>query len=124
MRRHHVAALLATLLAIATAFNIDVKRPVIHRNTADTYFGYSIDIYQDATQSLFVRVFRWHYRSVSSISLCHIYRLLVGAPRAQTIQPNVRKGGAVFRCSVERPQCSEIFFDRDGDRPIDSTLFV
>uniref|UniRef100_A0A914VMX4 Integrin alpha-2 domain-containing protein n=1 Tax=Plectus sambesii TaxID=2011161 RepID=A0A914VMX4_9BILA len=47
MRRHLVTALLAALFAVAAAFNIDVKRAVVHRHTADTYFGYSIDIYQD-----------------------------------------------------------------------------
>jgi hypothetical protein len=53
MRRFQGTALLA-LFAVGFAFNIDVKRAVVHRHTADTYFGYSLDIYQDATQSLLV----------------------------------------------------------------------
>ncbi|VDN53796.1 unnamed protein product, partial [Dracunculus medinensis] len=43
--------------------------------------------------------------------------LLVGSPRSNSAarQPGVRSSGAVFRCSVEKPLCSEIFFDRDGN---------
>lgn len=117
MRRHEVVAalllLLTVLLTVVSAFNIDVKGAVVHRHNADTYFGYSIDIYQDSVQSLY---------ALSSIhcSLCRLVpllvcRLLVGAPKAQSDQPNVRKGGAVFRCAVDKRQCSPIYFDRDGE---------
>ena len=44
-----------------------------------------------------------------------INRLLVGAPTAQTEQPGVNRGGAVFRCSTEVPdQCLPIPFDTTG----------
>ncbi|KAK7477959.1 hypothetical protein BaRGS_00030788, partial [Batillaria attramentaria] len=42
-------------------------------------------------------------------------RLLIGAPRAQTSQPGVQKGGAVFRCRTDRlNSCQEVPFD-DSD---------
>lgn len=42
-------------------------------------------------------------------------RLLVGAPTAQTNQPGVARGGAVFRCSTENPdECQLIPFDLTG----------
>lgn len=43
------------------------------------------------------------------------FRLLVGAPTAQTEQPGVARGGSVFRCSTEIPdQCQSIPFDVTG----------
>ncbi|EJD76094.1 integrin alpha pat-2 [Loa loa] len=43
--------------------------------------------------------------------------LLVGSPKANSgaRQPGVKNGGAVFRCSVEKSLCSEIFLDRKGN---------
>ncbi|KAL1478299.1 hypothetical protein MTO96_035129 [Rhipicephalus appendiculatus] len=46
-----------------------------------------------------------------------VYRpeLLVGAPDAQTPQPNVDRGGAVFRCSTEASgSCQPVPFDQSG----------
>ncbi|GIY28037.1 integrin alpha-5 [Caerostris extrusa] len=41
--------------------------------------------------------------------------LLVGAPKAQTDQPGVEQGGAVFRCSIDSPDmCQMIPFDASG----------
>merc|ERR1719411_1336892 len=41
--------------------------------------------------------------------------LLVGAPEADARQPGVHKGGAVYKCSVQRPgDCSIIDFDKNG----------
>ena len=43
------------------------------------------------------------------------FRLLVGAPLAQTDQPNVEHGGAVYRCSIDSINtCQQITFDRTG----------
>lgn len=42
-------------------------------------------------------------------------RLLIGAPEAQTNQPGVIKGGAVYRCGTSREDdCEEIPFDTRG----------
>ena len=44
-----------------------------------------------------------------------IYRLLVGAPAADSEQPDVIKGGGVFKCPPENPgQCELIPFDTKG----------
>ena len=43
-------------------------------------------------------------------------RLLIGAPEADSRQPGVHKGGAVYKCSVQRPgECSIIDFDKNGN---------
>lgn len=43
------------------------------------------------------------------------FRVLIGAPEAQTRQPGVTKGGAVYRCETSRDDaCEEILFDSTG----------
>ncbi|VBB28348.1 unnamed protein product, partial [Acanthocheilonema viteae] len=86
---------LLNLITIIVSFNIDVRHPVIHRSGANSMFGYSIDFYQHEGMTL----------------------LLVGSPKANSgaKQPGVKNSGAVFRCSVEKPLCSEIFLDRKGN---------
>ena len=43
------------------------------------------------------------------------FRLLVGAPRADSGQPDVIKGGAVFKCPPDvSGQCDLIPFDSKG----------
>ena len=43
------------------------------------------------------------------------YRLLVGAPLAHTDQPDVERGGAVYKCNVDTADaCQQIAFDRSG----------
>ena len=44
-----------------------------------------------------------------------VFRLLVGAPAADSGQPGVQEGGAVYKCRPESPnQCEIIPFDREG----------
>ncbi|GFT13906.1 hypothetical protein TNCV_2615551 [Trichonephila clavipes] len=44
------------------------------------------------------------------------FRVLVGAPKAQTNQPNVTEGGAVYRCGVESTSsCAPVPFDVSGE---------
>ncbi|GIY25081.1 integrin alpha-5, partial [Caerostris extrusa] len=46
--------------------------------------------------------------------------LLVGAPKAQTSQPNVTAGGAVYRCGLESTTiCAPVPFDLTGPTPSD-----
>ncbi|CAH1396067.1 unnamed protein product [Nezara viridula] len=41
--------------------------------------------------------------------------VLVGAPKAQTDQPGVTKGGAVYSCDINSgSSCSQIPFDLNG----------
>lgn len=43
-------------------------------------------------------------------------RLLVGAPLAQTDQPGVERGGAVYRCNTEAADsCQQVAFDQRGE---------
>ena len=47
--------------------------------------------------------------------LCIGCRLLIGAPAADSGQPGVQNGGAVYKCPPESPnQCEAIPFDREG----------
>uniref|UniRef100_A0A8C1ACW3 Integrin, alpha 5 (fibronectin receptor, alpha polypeptide) n=1 Tax=Cyprinus carpio carpio TaxID=630221 RepID=A0A8C1ACW3_CYPCA len=45
------------------------------------------------------------------------FNIIVGAPKANTSQPNIREGGSVFYCpwSLSQSQCSSIEFDRQGN---------
>jgi len=44
-----------------------------------------------------------------------VRRIIVGAPNAQTSQQDVYRGGAVYRCHVERQHCEPIPFDVQGE---------
>ena len=45
--------------------------------------------------------------------------MLVGAPAADSGQPGVQEGGAVYKCRPESPnQCEIIPFDREGKQII------
>ncbi|XP_034387915.1 integrin alpha-5-like isoform X2 [Cyclopterus lumpus] len=46
----------------------------------------------------------------------HIVSVLIGAPKANTSQPDVTEGGAVFLCPGSQANCSMIDFDKQGDR--------
>ena len=53
------------------------------------------------------------------------YRLLVGAPAADSGQPGVQEGGAVYKCRPESPnQCEIIPFDREGKPNVFITQFL
>uniref|UniRef100_A0A8C9TSZ8 Integrin, alpha 5 (fibronectin receptor, alpha polypeptide) n=1 Tax=Scleropages formosus TaxID=113540 RepID=A0A8C9TSZ8_SCLFO len=53
--------------------------------------------------------------------------ILIGAPKANTTQPNITEGGSVYYCpwSLNQPYCSAIIFDLEGDRTaeINDTAF-
>ncbi|KFD55588.1 hypothetical protein M514_03640 [Trichuris suis] len=86
---------LVNYFAIALyAFNVDLRTRIIHRGERRSMFGYDVDMFK-------------HYRTGQ-------VGLLVGAPRAQTGQPGVRNGGAVYRCEPEDQRCTKIFFDTAG----------
>ena len=49
----------------------------------------------------------------------HYHRLLVGAPAADSRQPGVYRGGAVYKCPPESPRdCEIIPFDQEGKHSI------
>uniref|UniRef100_T1JAL5 Integrin alpha-2 domain-containing protein n=1 Tax=Strigamia maritima TaxID=126957 RepID=T1JAL5_STRMM len=81
------------LTVLVGAFNVDLNSVVIHERTDAAMFGFAVAQHREKGTS-------W---------------LLVGAPKANTRQPNVTQGGAVFKCSIEVPNdCQEIMFDRTG----------
>ncbi|KAM3878043.1 integrin alpha-5-like [Diretmus argenteus] len=45
--------------------------------------------------------------------------ILIGAPKANTTQPNITEGGAVYSCPWNQTHCSIINFDKQGDRHFD-----
>ncbi|XP_039570632.1 LOW QUALITY PROTEIN: integrin alpha-5-like, partial [Passer montanus] len=104
----HGPLLLPLLLPPVAAFNLEASRPVVFRGAPGSFFGFALDFYLPEP------------RSVS---------ILVGAPKANTSQPNVTQGGAVFHCPwPPAGGCAPIDFDhiggqgqgqipRNGDRP-------
>lgn len=54
------------------------------------------------------------------------YRLLVGAPLAHTDQPDVERGGAVYKCNIDTADaCQQIAFDRSGTiRPVPDGILI
>ncbi|XP_022083625.1 integrin alpha-8-like [Acanthaster planci] len=87
---------LAAVLALAWGQNLDTQWPVIHTGPEGSMFGYTVELHRDGDTD-------W---------------LLVGAPKAQTPQPDVVEGGAVYKCPVHPPRspgnCEQIPFDLTG----------
>ncbi|XP_069037089.1 integrin alpha-5 [Lepisosteus oculatus] len=96
-RRALLCLSLAVLAKLCAAFNLDSENPTVYSGPNGSYFGYSVEFY--LTNS-------------SSVSV------LIGAPKANTSQPNITEGGAVYYCpwSLSQSDCSSIGFDNEGDR--------
>ncbi|XP_078394578.1 integrin alpha-8 [Cetorhinus maximus] len=91
--------LLPLLLPGCVAFNLDVSRPAVYSGPQGSYFGYSVDFYSPDQNTV---------------------NILVGAPKANTSQPGIVEGGAVYFCSwaAGGATCSQIPFDRSSNRMI------
>uniref|UniRef100_A0A8D0GWP7 Integrin subunit alpha 5 n=1 Tax=Sphenodon punctatus TaxID=8508 RepID=A0A8D0GWP7_SPHPU len=89
--------LFLALPAFAWTFNLDTARPASFRGPPGSLFGFSVDFYLPEP------------RSVS---------ILVGAPKANTSQPGVTQGGAVYYCpwNSHNDSCTLIEFDSTGSR--------
>uniref|UniRef100_A0A8C9WMQ3 Integrin, alpha 5 (fibronectin receptor, alpha polypeptide) n=1 Tax=Scleropages formosus TaxID=113540 RepID=A0A8C9WMQ3_SCLFO len=87
---------LAAVLRRSAAFNLDAESPVLYSGPPGSYFGYSVDFYRTNPVSI-----------------------LIGAPKANTTQPNITEGGSVYYCpwSLNQPYCSAIIFDLEGKFP-------
>ncbi|XP_076465711.1 integrin alpha-8-like isoform X2 [Babylonia areolata] len=80
---------------VGESYNVDTVTAVVHQGEPGSMFGFSVAQHIDQSTN-------W---------------LLVGAPKAQTSQPGVEKGGAVFRCRTDRVNsCQEIPFDQTGNK--------
>lgn len=82
------------------AFNVDLLTSTVHRGPPNSMFGFSVAQYKSDRQS-------W---------------LIIGAPKAQTNQPGVVEGGAVYGCVPDsHSRCILLPFDQTGSEKIDST---
>ncbi|GAB1285971.1 Integrin alpha-8 [Apodemus speciosus] len=82
------------------AFNLDVDKLTVYSGPEGSYFGYSLDFYIPDARTASV---------------------LVGAPKANTSQPDIVEGGAVYYCpwpADRSSQCKQIPFDTTNNRKI------
>jgi integrin alpha 8 len=82
------------IISQITCFNVDVKKPLVHRSSGGGSFGYSIDFYHSGNNNNL---------------------LLVGAPFGQSNQRGIIKGGVVYACDVRSQRCSQLHFDQTGN---------
>uniref|UniRef100_A0A8C3TIC4 Integrin subunit alpha 8 n=1 Tax=Chelydra serpentina TaxID=8475 RepID=A0A8C3TIC4_CHESE len=76
------------------AFNVDEEKLTVYSGPESSYFGYAVD---------------FHHYTVS---------VLVGAPKANTTQPDIQEGGAVYYCPWPAAECKQIPFDTTNNRKI------
>ncbi|XP_021778953.2 integrin alpha-5 isoform X3 [Papio anubis] len=84
-------------------FNFDAEAPAVLSGPPGSFFGFSVEFYRPGTDGVSV---------------------LVGAPKANTSQPGVLQGGAVYLCpwGASPTQCTPIEFDSKGSRLLESSL--
>uniref|UniRef100_A0A672FWE2 Integrin subunit alpha 5 n=1 Tax=Salarias fasciatus TaxID=181472 RepID=A0A672FWE2_SALFA len=87
-----VLPVVAALLHLCAAFNLDAETRVVFSGPTGSYFGYSVEFFGNAIG------------------------VLIGAPKANSSQPDVTEGGAVFSCPWSRADCSAVHFDTQGER--------
>ncbi|KAL0984892.1 hypothetical protein UPYG_G00150020 [Umbra pygmaea] len=94
-----------SVLSVVSGFNLHAERPAVYRGPEGSYFGYSVDFYRPTPDSSKLTV-------------------LVGAPKANTSQPGIIEGGAVYYCpfppnpSKQPHSCTQIPFDNANNRMI------
>uniref|UniRef100_A0A665W2E8 Integrin, alpha 5 (fibronectin receptor, alpha polypeptide) n=1 Tax=Echeneis naucrates TaxID=173247 RepID=A0A665W2E8_ECHNA len=81
-------------------FNLDLESPTVYSGPTGSYFGYAVDFYLADSASASV---------------------VIGAPKADTAQVNVKQGGAVFYCpwGLSQSDCHTIQFDPEGKPCVD-----
>ncbi|XP_040835955.1 integrin alpha-5 isoform X1 [Ochotona curzoniae] len=85
-------------------FNLDAEAPAVLSGPLGSFFGFSVEFYRPGTEGVSV---------------------LVGAPKANTSQPGVLQGGAVYMCpwaASPTPPCTPIEFDSKGPRVLDPSV--
>ncbi|XP_036408000.1 integrin alpha-IIb isoform X1 [Megalops cyprinoides] len=90
-----VCLLLCAFPQQAHCLNLDLNNFTVYSGPQGSYFGFSVDF--------------WQFKKSVSV--------IVGAPKANTSQPGVAEGGAVFLCpwSPEGGSCHSMAFDSTGD---------
>uniref|UniRef100_A0A665W209 Integrin, alpha 5 (fibronectin receptor, alpha polypeptide) n=1 Tax=Echeneis naucrates TaxID=173247 RepID=A0A665W209_ECHNA len=81
---------------VCEGFNLDLESPTVYSGPTGSYFGYAVDFYLADSASV-----------------------VIGAPKADTAQVNVKQGGAVFYCpwGLSQSDCHTIQFDPEGNSP-------
>ncbi|KAJ7322280.1 hypothetical protein JRQ81_018567 [Phrynocephalus forsythii] len=92
-----VVLLLASLAGTLRAFNLDPEKRTVYSGPDGSYFGYALDFYSPAP---------------------HAVSVLIGAPKANTTQPDIVEGGAVYYCPWPAVDCKQIPFDTTNNRKI------
>ncbi|XP_067869403.1 integrin alpha-3b [Heterodontus francisci] len=96
--------LLSAVVAVSSAFNIDVKYPIIKEGPRGSYFGYSVALHRQLKDQ-------------------DRYLLLVGAPQAAGLPDQLaNRTGALFYCpvTVSRNDCERAAFEKPTDRQTES----
>ncbi|XP_037370808.1 integrin alpha-5 [Talpa occidentalis] len=95
--------LLLLLPPRAGGFNLDAEAPAVLAGPPGSFFGFAVEFYRPGADGVSV---------------------LVGAPKANTSQPGVLQGGAVYLCpwGTSPAQCTPIEFDSKGSRILESSL--
>uniref|UniRef100_A0A6Q2WQE2 Integrin alpha-2 domain-containing protein n=1 Tax=Esox lucius TaxID=8010 RepID=A0A6Q2WQE2_ESOLU len=90
-----LVVLAVVLFQLCAPFNLETENRVVYSGPRGSFFGYSVDFFNSNVPSI-----------------------LIGAPKANTSQPNVIEGGSVFFCpwSQNQSDCSTVNFDNQGDR--------
>ncbi|XP_023691240.1 integrin alpha-IIb isoform X2 [Paramormyrops kingsleyae] len=90
-----VCLVFSTFPHFASALNLDAENVDVYSGPEGSYFGFSVDFYKDEN---------------------NLVSLVVGAPKANTSQPGVTEGGAVFHClwSQGNSTCDRMAFDGEG----------
>uniref|UniRef100_A0A671M3F4 Integrin alpha-8-like n=1 Tax=Sinocyclocheilus anshuiensis TaxID=1608454 RepID=A0A671M3F4_9TELE len=98
----HGFLLIFSVLCEAAAFNLDLEKPTVYNGPEGSYFGYSLDFYHPTQDG-------------------NAMSVLVGAPKANTSQPGIVEGGAVYYCpwpASDPDSCRQIPFDKANNRMI------
>lgn len=82
--------LAAALLGSSSGFNLDSENPSVYAGSEGSYFGFAVDFFSSS--------------------------LLIGAPKANTSQPDISQGGDVLKCDWRNANCQPIVFDSTGNR--------
>ncbi|XP_062395048.1 integrin alpha-8 [Sardina pilchardus] len=90
------------VLVGVTGFNLDIEKPSVYSGPEGSYFGYSVDFYRPNPDK-------------------NVMTVLIGAPKANTSQPGIVEGGAVYYCpwpASDADSCRQIPFDKANNRMI------
>ncbi|XP_072435152.1 integrin alpha-V [Chiloscyllium punctatum] len=84
-------------LACCYGFNLDTTNPSVYSGPPGSYFGFAVDFFTPVPTQI---------------------NILVGAPKANTSQPNIVEGGAVYKCPWNNGagNCEQFEFDKTGNR--------